>query len=74
MSRIPPAAKTSASPTVPTVMPTAPAATCIRASSTLLWVFACGRSAIPRARIGVGHRGDVGFDHVQVHHDRGRIH
>src|SRR3954454_10690986 len=53
MSRIPASAKTSASPRFPTVMPDAPASSCMRAIRTLLWVFAWGRSAIPRrARVG----------------------
>src|SRR6185503_16888024 len=36
---------------VATVRPTAPAASWRRASSMLLWVFACGRSATPRSRM-----------------------
>src|SRR4051794_30722375 len=47
----PASAKTSASPTVATVSPVAPAAIWRRAISTLLWVLACGRNAMPRSRI-----------------------
>src|SRR5690242_19043155 len=39
---------TSASPSVPTVRPRAPASACIRAIRTLLWVLTWGRRATPR--------------------------
>src|SRR6476661_5180169 len=47
----PASAKTSASPIVATVRPTAPASICRRATWTLLCVFACGRRAMPRSRM-----------------------
>ena len=47
----PASANTSASPTVATVRPTAPASICRRANATLLCVFVCGRRATPRSRI-----------------------
>src|SRR4051812_18392804 len=49
-SATPPAANTSASPTVATVSPTAPRSSWRRAISGHLWVFACGRRARPFAR------------------------
>src|SRR5579859_4093460 len=45
MSLIPPDRITSASPTVATQIPVAPASSCIRATRRLLWVLACGRSS-----------------------------
>src|SRR5512141_1423492 len=49
MSGRPPSAMTSASPSVPTVMPVAPRSICSRARATDLCVLTCGRRAIPRA-------------------------
>src|SRR6516162_886577 len=43
-------AKSSASPIVATVSPAAPWSSWQRATSTDLWVLACGRSLIPRSR------------------------
>src|SRR6185312_12037758 len=48
-SSTPASAKTSASPTVATVSPVAPAATCRAAIWGILCVFTCGRSRWPRA-------------------------
>ena len=47
-------ANTSASPSVPTVSPIAPASSWSRARATLLWVLTCGRSATPRASSAAG--------------------
>src|SRR5690349_17841944 len=49
MSSIPASAMISASPSFWQVMPRAPAATCIFASTGLLWVLICGRLATPAA-------------------------
>ncbi len=49
-------AKTSASPSVATVNPAAPAASWRRPNSRLLCVFACGRSATPRSRMAAAIR------------------
>lgn len=47
--RMPAAAITSASETLPQVTPMAPAATCWRAIVGDLWHFMCGRHCLPRA-------------------------
>jgi hypothetical protein len=49
MSSSPPSTITSASPSFWQVMPRAPAATCILASTGLLCVLMCGRLATPAA-------------------------
>jgi len=50
-SATPASVKTSTSPSFWQVMPTAPAAICMRPSAGILWVFTCGRLAMPsRAR------------------------
>ena len=72
-SAIPPSAKTSASPIVATVRPTAPAAICRRAISTLLWVLACGRSATPRSRINAAIAAIRASVAVEVDDDRRRV-
>ena len=46
-----PAARASASPSLAQHRPTAPAAIWRFAISADLWVFACGRSAMPLARV-----------------------
>ena len=69
-SSTPPPAKTSASPIVATVRPTAPAASWRRPNSRLLCVLACGRSATPRSRMKRRHPGDVGVRPIEVHDDR----
>ena len=64
---------TSASPSVPTVSPRAPASSCIRAMRTLLCVLTWGRSAIPRA-VEVGLEPlDVRHDALDEHHQRRRV-
>jgi len=47
MSGMPASANTSASDSVAVVIPTAPPANWARATSTHLWVLACGRRATP---------------------------
>jgi hypothetical protein len=58
-SSTPPAAKTSASPRVATVSPSAPAASCREAISSTLWVFAWGTQRDPAGGGRRGHGGDV---------------
>ena len=70
--RTPAAAITSASPTLATQTPTAPAAIWRRAISGHLWVLACGRSFLPAALMIGGHLLEIALEAVEVEQERGR--
>ena len=72
-SSTPSSAKTSASPIVATVNPTAPAASWRRAKARLLWVLACGRNATPRSRISPAIAIDPRVDPIEVDDDGRRV-
>ena len=71
MSSSPPSTITSASPSFWQVMPLAPAATCILASTGLLCVLMCGRLATPAASHSFCTRAMLRLDPVEIdHHGR----
>ena len=59
-------AMASASPSFWQVMPTAPLAICSRASSGILWVLMCGRTASPCAGAIVLGAREVALDRVEI--------
>ena len=74
MSSNPAAAKTSASPTLPAVIPTAPASTWRRPTSTHLCVLTCGRSVQVVLGGEALHPVDVALHHVGQHDRRRGVH